>query len=203
MNAPAAVDIATRPFELNHAEARVLLESSETCATTIATIAQVVMGGDVWDHEMSEVAAIMEDAFDCEMSETSYNKLNAISIAVTTSGFFTDVAAFSSICSALSDGDPADDIESLLDGDIESPAVIWGVQEVGMAYGEDMPEFSPAVLSYIRKALQSDSGDPGPDGEPTYRAAYVREKLADLVSELLRIGAPPALVHEITMENSQ
>jgi hypothetical protein len=114
--------------------------------------------------------------------------------------FFEDTTAFASICSALSDGDPVDDIEALLSGELETPALYWALAEVGMAYGDDEPEFSQWVAAFIMRTLDSESGEMDVDNIPIYRSEYVKRKLRDLRSELVSIGAPAALISEILPE---
>ncbi len=131
-----------------------VLQSPDTYATTLITIAHAVCGEELYDLDPIEIFMAIEDAFAVKVTEPHENKINAWLLSVTTPAFFEDVRGFTSVCQSFATGYPDDAaIAAMTPGlsDLSYIDMKWAVYEVGLAYDE-LPGFSKSVRQlYLRE----------------------------------------------------
>lgn len=169
--------------------ARELLIDPDTTGTELLCIAADLFrepdGGNSLFDEYGEpvdptvIWTALNEHYDVWVSEEGENRLNAVILALTGDGFYTEPEIFMSVCNALYDGDIGDPLEMAMN-DIGIEEVLWGIFEVEML--RDGPgEFSPAVRAMIRRVMDSDVLE-----ETETDAITARAK--DMYSNLQRLG---------------
>lgn len=121
----------------------------------------------------------LNEHFNVWVTEEGENRLNAVILALTGDGFYTEPEIFMSVCNALFDGDIGDPLDSAM-GDIGLEEVLWGIFEVEMLR-DGAGEFSPAVKSKIREVMDSDALDQG-------EADAITRRATEMFSNLERLG---------------
>lgn len=154
--------------------ARLLLET-DTHALTLLTIC-LSKYPDYFELDPLEVYARLSEDFNITLPDAAENRLQAITVAMTTDAFETDPSAYDSIVKALTDGDPDLDHGDM---DIAADEMLWAEYEVRVATNSE-PDFSPAVEALRSLAMpDEDSQDELEDISETLETQ--RDKLkADL-----------------------
>lgn len=165
------------------------LNDSATFATILHLVFLTTYGEEVYELDPLELYARIQSDYGAIMPEELENKWNAIHLAVTTDGFYSDPEAFTAICNSLYEGE-AISMDGL-DNDLSLPEILWAVYETGLNV-DTPPDFTPAVDAVI--ALHLD--DEAPDIQvatnlPPYYEAFIDDMKVDLQTQLLQLGMDP------------
>lgn len=128
-----------------------LLRSEDTYATTLATLALMLDGEDIYEMDAIEVFESIKDFSGVELSETNQNKLHAWLVAATTPGFYRDLPVFHAVTRAFSGDDPDDPVDGMISHDLDSVGLLefwWARYEMRLVFGEE-PTFSPEILEHL------------------------------------------------------
>lgn len=120
----------------------------------------------------------LHEHYNVWVSEEGENRLNAVLLALTGDGFYTEPEIFMSVCNALYDGDIGDPLEMVMN-DTGIEEVLWAIFEVEML--RDGPgDFAPAVKAKIREVMDRDALDPDEADDITERARQMYTNLQRL-----------------------
>jgi hypothetical protein len=185
-------------WKLNKDKAIEIFQNPDSYATTLHTILLKTYGSDalygnpdedVEPMDSLELFSYIEEDFGINISEELENKINAIMLATSTTAFYENPLAFSSICLAIATGDMGDIANGYFD-DPTVPELIQGVMEVQLNHSEDT-QFSPAVEEYIQNILDDESIDDLED--PELDRLENRVKI-ELFEELRGVGVPESFI---------
>ena len=130
-----------------------LLEDPDTHGFTVLSICLRQYGDEYFELDSLEVYSRLKEDFLVTLHEALENKLQAITVAMTTTEYETDPSVFDSVVKTLSSGDP--DIEDGSDfADMDE--ILWSDYEISLARpGDENFEFSPAVQAYRKIVADS------------------------------------------------
>lgn len=165
-----------------------LLSDSATLATTLHTILLAAYGEEIYDLEVLELYARIQDDFGVQLTEEGENRWQAIAMAVSTDAFYEDMDSFLAICNALYSGDVLDP-SAMLD-EVTMPEVLWAVWEVELNREEAEP-FALDIEQFMSEILDDENEDPDEediDSGPYY-ARFIEAMKVELHTQLLHLGA--------------
>ena len=155
-----------------------LLSDDATFGTVAHIIAISKYGEAVYEMDILELFADLEEDYRVELSEDVRQKLQAIILATSTDAFYQDPEAFRAIANTLIEGDPG----FMFFDNLTLPEIMWAMYEVGLNHpGTD---FSAAV----KKLIDSEVNDEGLDFEDLDEAEEipsVEATLSNLRNELI------------------
>lgn len=171
-------------------KARELLDNPNTKATTIHSILLSAYGQDLYDEDILEIYARIQNDFRVGLSEENENRINALLLALSTNLFYEDEEAFVSVTNALLYGDIGDLIDGVLD-ETEVLEVLWASFEVGLNRDDDV-EFSPQVQRLIDAVVSEEAEDLDVSEVEVfpYYDKFMFEQKNELANELLSLGVP-------------
>lgn len=120
-----------------------LLADDATFGTIAHVIASIKYGPSIYDMDILELFAELEDDFKVRLSDHVQQKLQAIMLATSTDAFFEDPEAFRAVANTLVEGDPG----FLIFDNLTVPEILWAIYEVRLNHPGT--EFSPAVKRLI------------------------------------------------------
>lgn len=199
----------------NEVEIKDALENPDTSATLLHAIVRRRYGEDwyLWDPVTVELE--LRDDYGAEIPAENMDKLCAIQVLITSDAFFRNHEAFMAICSTFSEGNP---LFNVMD-DVSVEELAWGVTEA--AINRELLTFSPRIKRSTRELLAQDgyAAADYPDAlkelleydpesvdvlhgiasiaNKTNADAYVKEQLADLISQFNRIQSLQGLDDQI------
>lgn len=185
-------------WKLNRDKVVDVLQNPDAFATTLHTIVLKQYGADlIYGNPEQDIDPLdplvlfsyLEEDFGINISEEHENKLNAIMLATSTTAFYENPIAFSSICLAITTGDLGDIVNGTFD-DPSLPEMIQGIMEVQLNHSEDT-QFSDPVEEYIRNILDDESLDDLDDPELDKIENKVKR---ELFTELTGIGVPESFL---------
>jgi hypothetical protein len=155
-----------------------LLSDASTFATTALVICLKNFGTDTFTMDPLELIAELEDRFKVELNNDVAEKLQAITLAVSTDAFYEDPVAFRAICNTLLNGEPG------FDGfdNVTILEMVWSIYEVDILHGG--AEFSSKVISMIQHEVDND-GEDIDDIEMAMSGDYVTRAIQELRWDLL------------------
>ena len=130
-----------------------LLSDDATFGTIAHIIASMKYGDAVYDMDILELFAELEDDFRVQLSDQVQQKLQAIMLATSTDSFFEDPESFRAIANTLVEGDPG----FLVFDNLTIPEILWSIYEVRLNHPGT--EFSPAVKRLIDSEVQDEGLD--------------------------------------------
>ncbi len=171
-----------------------LLMDDATFASILLIICMVAYGKEMFQWDPLELYLRLEEDFGVKLSEDAESKLQAIILAVETSAFYDDPAAFKAICNTLSSGDPG----FFIDDELTLPEIFWGFYEVDLMHGDE--ELSPACFSLIEKELGNAAEDPETSQNPyQFMVGYVEERRTEMMVQLGKLGIPASFLPDVTV----
>lgn len=165
-----------------------LLTDTDTHALTLLTIC-LSKYPDYFELDPLEVYARLNEDFNVTLPDAAENRLQAITVAMTTDAFETDPSAYDAIVKALTDGDPDLDHGDM---DISSDEMLWAEYEVRVATNRE-PDFSPAVAA-LRAMITQVEGD---EEELADVAETLEEQRVKLLKDLQDAGFEVERVPEL------
>jgi hypothetical protein len=164
-----------------------LLESPETCATTLHAIMLAAYGEEVYTADPLTLYRQLEDDFRCRLPEAAENRINALFFALTTDAFYHESEAFSAIAASLYDGTLGDGVEDMFDA-LTMQELVWALYEVRLNR-EDEESFSPEVDQFIAETLQRET-EAGKTVDN-----FLDDMKVDLHAQLAELGVPAEDLH--------
>lgn len=164
-----------------------LLSDSSTLATTLNLVLLTTYGEAVYEMDPLELYARVQDDFGVQMPEELENRWNAISLALTTDGFYQDRQAFVAICNALYEGEVLDPSGTL--NDLTVPEILWAIYEVEL--NRDGPtDFSVEIDRFVDAQIDAEAEDKGMDSTEAvaYYDRFLDDMKVDLQTQLLSLG---------------
>lgn len=169
------------------------------------TILAAAYGMELYDPEgpfgdtLNLWPTIHED-FGVWVHEDNENKINAMLLTMTGEEVFDSAAAFISVCSAFSYGDPGGAVDGFM-GDLELPTMLWGIYEISLNRhfsDEDGPvsidSFSRPVQKLIMDASDDEADEEGVLPRGFHGDLYVHEQKQELMKQLLLLGVAPGVL---------
>ena len=143
----------TAVSQINPKAAVRILSDDATFGTIAHIIASIKYGPSIYDMDILELFAELEDDFKVQLSDHVQQKLQAIMLATSTDAFFEDPEAFRAIANTLVEGDPG----FLIFDNLTVPEILWSIYEVRLNHpGSD---FSPAVKRLIDSEVEDEGLD--------------------------------------------
>lgn len=136
---------STRPPKLDRDSVHQLLSDPSTHGILVLLVCLFQYPDDYFNSDPLEIYARLNEDFGVELNQGLENKLQAITVSMTTNQFEEDPSVYDSVVKALADGDPDLTHASM---DLEIDEMLWAEYEVQLAKGEDGFDFSPAVKAY-------------------------------------------------------
>jgi len=162
-----------------------LLRDESTYGVVLMAILLVEYGYSIFAKDVLEVYQDVKEDFDAILSEEGENRLNAMLLATTTDGFYTNVDIFDAICTSLYDGDLGDLVDGLMEP-TTVPEMLWAYYEVGLIY--DAPQLpSPKVIQSTKNILRQDGVDSLHLASLNYKE-FMHECKEDMKYQLHSIG---------------
>lgn len=132
---------------------RELLTSRDTFATTLLVLVIDTYGPEAMEWSPQTLAMEIHDDFQVDLPQSNIDKIMAAIQLLTTNDFYQRLPMFNYLCNVLS-GDP-------FDPSIFEPAtaeeIAWAVVEAALLFPPEADEsFTPEILAFIRKVLESD-----------------------------------------------
>lgn len=156
-----------------------LWRDPNTFATVLLTSFLDTFGNDALYWDPATIALEVEDEFDIELSEITFDKLMMAITLLTTDKFYTSLPTFISVCNVLS-GTPFDPTQF---DPADSAEVAWGITEGLLIYPPDNDTdspFSEEIRAYIGATLDSEGIINPPDVlRIALRTANVSTSLGD------------------------
>jgi len=169
-----------------------LLRDPDTFGTVILSLLLQTYGEEIFDLDVLEIYARVQDDFSAVISEEGENRLNALMFALSSNAFYEDVDVFRAVATSLYDGDLGDLVGGGLE-DLTIPEILWSIYEVGLLR-EDEPGFSNAIDRLINREIQEEAEDQDMESEHVlpYYERFLESSKEDLLEQMSRIGVSKA-----------
>jgi len=162
-----------------------LLRGENTYGVVLLAILLAEYGYEIFGHDVLEIYQNIKDDFDVILPEEGENRLNAILLATTSDGFYTNVDIFNAICTSLYDGDLGDLVDSLMEP-TTVPEMLWAYYEVGLLY--DAPQLPSTGVIRATKHILAQDGLTGVFEATQYYQEFLTECKEDMKYQLHSIG---------------
>ena len=171
--------------KIDKSKAAELLADDETFGTVAHIIAYSAFGNAIYEMDIQELFAELEDEFKVQLSQDVCQKLQAILLATTTDSFFEDKEGFRAIANTLIEGDPG----FLTFDDLTVIEILWSSYEVSLNHPGR--EFDPAVDMLMNKELAEEGFDSEEEAEeePYYDRAMTK-LFNDFKGQIITLGLP-------------
>ena len=185
---------ATAKASLNPRSVAKLLNDDATFGTVAHAIASITYGEKLYEMDVLELFAELEEDFKIELSEDVRQKLQALLLATSTDAFYEDPEAFRAIANTLLEGDPG----FMFFDNLTIPEIMWAIYEVSLNHPGG--EFSPAVEKLINQEIEDEGLDLEDldDAEESPSVDALMQKLRDeFIEQLDSIGLPTTHVPKL------
>jgi hypothetical protein len=166
-----------------------LWRDPNTFATVLLTSFLDTFGNDALYWDPATIALEIEDEFDIELAEITFDKLMMAVTLLTTDKFYTSLPTFISVCNVLS-GTPFDPTQF---DPADSAEVAWGITEGLLIYPPDTDAespFSDEIRAYIGATLDGEGIINPPDVlRIALRTANVSTSLGDFSDDPVMFNA--------------
>ena len=172
-------------LRLNDQQIKKALEDPDTRGLVLTFIAEYVVEPELlYGPDALDAVTLfreLETRFNTPLSEAAENRLQAMLLLRSTTGFEADPVAFTAVALALVDGQLGDLVAGGME-DISSDEALWAIFEA-VCIDPHISRFEPAVTEYITELMADTTGGEDSDGDIT-------EEIQELQRQLAAIGVP-------------